>query len=249
MCYTYKPEGGMSDSESLMAQYQAVAPDPLFVTVEVALLSVSHYQLWALLRLRAEEPFKDAWSLPGLLLDRESLDQTARTVVRGSLGLEGVFVEQLQTFGDPGRDPRARVLTVSYLALVPQSRAVEALGRKGLDPLLRLGIDEAGNVEAFEGPGRVELAFDHKWILGAAVQRLRSRLVEGSLAYSLLEPDFTLRQLQAVHETVLNRQLNKDSFRRRMLASGEIEATGRWETEVGHRPAELYRRKPEEIWP
>lgn len=239
----------MSGSKGFMAQYPPDTPDPILVTVDVVLLSASHYQLWAMLQPRAEEPFKGAWSLPGRLLAGESLDQTARMVVECELGLEGLFVDQLGSFGDPGRDPRARVLTVSYLALAPETRVVEALKRKRLDPLLRLGFDEAGNVEVFEGPGRVEMAFDHRRILNAAVERLRSRLVEGALTYSLLEPDFTLRQLQAVHETVLNRQLNKDSFRRRMLTSGEIEPTGRWETEVGHRPAELYRRKADEAGP
>ncbi len=91
-----------------------------------------------------------------------------------------------------------------------------------------------------DGAG-MPLAFDHADILGMAVKRLRGKLDYTPIGFQLLPPAFTLLDLQRVHETVLGRPVNKDSFRRRMLASGQLEATGRSQTDVDHRPAELYR--------
>jgi 8-oxo-dGTP diphosphatase len=85
------------------------------------------------------------------------------------------------------------------------------------------------------------LAFDHAWILGTAVKRIRGKLGYTPIGYQLLPDTFTLHELQHVHEVILDRPLNKDSFRRKMLASGELEATGERQRDVDHRPAELYR--------
>ena len=87
----------------------------------------------------------------------------------------------------------------------------------------------------------VAIAFDHAEIIGTAVKRIRGKLNYVPIGFQLLPETFTLRRLQTVHETVMGELTNKDSFRRRMLASGQLKATGRHEREVGHRPAELYR--------
>ncbi len=104
-------------------------------------------------------------------------------------------------------------------------------------------IGEAGGpVDLVDGRSRpVELAFDHAAIVGMVVQRLRGKLTYAPVGYQLLPDEFTLLDLQRIHETILGRPLNKDSFRRRMLASGELEATGRRQRAVGHRPPALYR--------
>ena len=102
--------------------------------------------------------------------------------------------------------------------------------------------ETGGPVQVLHDDGSpVELAFDHDDILGMAVKRIRGKLDYTPIGFQLLPDTFTLRELQRVHETVLGTTLNKDSFRRRMLASGQLEATGEREQEVGHRPAELYR--------
>ncbi len=90
---------------------------------------------------------------------------------------------------------------------------------------------------------RLPIAFDHADILGLVVRRLRGKLDYAPIGFELLPKKFTLRQLQDIHETILGRKLNKDSFRRRLIASGRIAATGQYEQSVGHRPAELYRFK------
>ena len=154
-------------------------------------------------------------------------------------GIGGVFLEQLYTFGAPGRDPRTRVISVAYYALVDADR----LPGRGL---VRLRVpwdgETGGAVEAVDPSGEpLPLAFDHADILGTAVKRIRGKLDYAPIGFQLLPPTFTLRQLQDVHETVLARPLNKDSFRRRMLASGQLQATGELEQDVEHRPAEHYR--------
>jgi 8-oxo-dGTP diphosphatase len=102
---------------------------------------------------------------------------------------------------------------------------------------------ERGGKVALHGPdgGRLAIGFDHEVIVGVAVQRLRGKIDYAPVGFELLPRDFTLADLQHVHEAVLDRRFNKDSFRRRLLASGQLRATGRREVDVGHRPAELYR--------
>jgi len=194
---------------------------------------------------RAEHPAKGRWALPGGFVQMdESLDRAANRVLAEKAGLTDVYLEQLYTFGELARDPRTRVLSVAYYALVDHARL-----DTGAESSLTFGrIDvpwegeTGGPVEARSQQGpEMPLAFDHADILGMAVKRIRGKLDYTPIGFQLLAETFTLRRLQDVHETILGRTLNKDSFRRRMLASGLLEATGERESEVGHRPAELYR--------
>jgi 8-oxo-dGTP diphosphatase len=157
-----------------------------------------------------------------------------------------VFLEQLYTFGAPRRDPRTRVIAVAYYALVDRGRFAAARTRGGAVATARIVVPwegETGGPVELVGPdgGTLALAFDHAEILGMAVKRLRGKLDYTPVGFQLLPSLFTLLELQRVHETVLARPLNKDSFRRRMLASGLLEATGETQKDVDHRPAELYR--------
>jgi 8-oxo-dGTP diphosphatase len=177
----------------------------------------------------------------------EGLDAAAARVLRDKTSLNDVYLEQLYSFGQPGRDPRMRIITVAYYALVDYARFERVRGAAIQESKLVVPwTGETGGPIEVEGPEGEQrpLAFDHPDILGLAVQRIRGKLNYAPIGYELLPPEFPLRALQAVHETILGRPLNKDSFRRRMLATGELEATGRRETAVGHRPAELYRVVP-----
>lgn len=231
-----------------LASYDASRFDRPSLAVDVALITVSGGELRALLVRRSEHPAKGAWSLPGGFVGmHESLDDAAARVLATKAGLRGVFVEQLYTFGAVGRDPRTRVVSVAYYALVDPARLEAALEHDGPDRrLARLGVGwegEAGGPAAAMGDAGegLRLAFDHAQILGMAVKRLRGKLDYAPIGFELLPETFTLRRLQGVHETILGRELNKDAFRRRLLATGTLEPTGERETEVGHRPAELYR--------
>ena len=230
------------------------------LTVDVAILTATGGGLHALLVRRDEDPGRGRYALPGGSVGRdESLDRAAERVLAAKAGLEGVFLEQLYTFGAPDRVPRARVVTVAHYALVDEERlagagllAAAGPGSGGSgdasDPaiLARLGVpwlDEEGGAVGAEAPdgAAVALALDHAEILGTAVKRLRGKLDYAPIGFQLLPERFTLRRLQEVHETILGRRLNKDSFRRRMLASAQIAPTGEREEETPHRPAELYR--------
>ncbi len=229
-----------------LAAYDATRYERVSVAVDVALVSAFGDALYTLAVERTEHPFKGRIALPGAFVGKdESLDAAAARALEAKAGLSGVFLEQLFTFGDPSRDPRTRIVSVAYYALVPRARFDAARAAPGAS-VLRIAVpwdgETGGPVEVQGEDGRTRpLAFDHAEILGTAVKRLRGKLDYTPIGFQLLAERFTLLELQRVHETVLGRPLNKDSFRRRMLASGLIEATGQSEKDVDHRPAELYR--------
>jgi len=244
---TRKPRapGGRTEQEFL-ASYDPSQFERPSVSVDVALLTVRGGALHTLLLRRAEHPSRGKWSLPGgfVRMD-ESLDRAAVRVLADKTGTGQVFLEQLYTFGDPRRDPRTRVISVAYVALVDDARFAAAHARSELS-VARLSVpwegETGGPVEVRDDGGApLALAFDHADILGMAVKRVRGKLDYSPIGFQLLPETFTLLELLRVHETVLGRPLNKDSFRRRMLATGQLEATGAAQTEVDHRPAELYR--------
>lgn len=235
------------EEAAFLAAYDPSAFERPSVAVDVALLSAFDGALHALLLRRDQHPFRGRWSLPGgFVRMNESLEAAAGRLLESKAALREVFLEQLYTFSDPHRDPRMRVIAVAYYALVHPGRfkaALESVPGLELGRLVVPWEGETGGpveVEGERGEPR-PLAFDHADILGMAVKRIRGKLDYTPIGFQLLPPTFTLRALQEVHETILARPLNKDSFRRRMLASGLLEATGEREDEVGHRPAELYR--------
>lgn len=222
-------------------------PHPHLVAVDVALISAYEGALHSLLIRRSEEPFCGQWALPGGLVGAdEDLDSAAARVLRTKAGVEEVFIEQLYTFGDLLRDPRSRVIAVAYFALVDAALFQKVCAQNGHRAVGRLVVpwsgETGGPVEVVDESSRSRpLAFDHDQILGLAVKRLRGRLGYSPIGFQLLPDRFSLKELQDIHETVSDRKLNKDSFRRRMLASGQLEATGISQRSVDHRPAQLYR--------
>lgn len=234
------------DEASFLARYDASRFYRPSVAVDVALVTAVEGELATLVTRRTEHPFKGAYALPGgFLREGEGLDEAAARQLATKVGLAGVYVEQLYTFGDVGRDPRTRVITVAYYALVDAKRFLEATaGRDAVAATVRVPWEgeTGGPVELDDRDGRpLRMAFDHDEIVGMAIKRLRGKLDYAPIGFQLLGDTFTLSELQRVHETVLGRPLNKDSFRRRMLASGQLDATGRAQRGVDHRPAELYR--------
>ncbi len=220
------------------------------VTVDLVLMSVSDASLTALLQKRTSSPFKGRWALPGGFVQiDESLDQAAERILADKARMEGAWIEQLYTFGSPRRDPRGRVITVAYFALLPHHQLAQAR-HKAVDlTIAKLDIPwpgEEGDPVTAHGDNAkpLSLAFDHADVLTMAIKRLRGKLDYSKVAFALLPDRFTLRQLQHVHETILGQSLNKPAFRRRMLDTGWLEATGQRETGTGFRPAELFRLKP-----
>ena len=236
--------GGESE---FLAAYDPAKYARLSVAVDVVLVAAFAGDLSTLLIPRDAHPFKGLHALPGGFLGAdEALEAAATRVLRSKANLGGVYLEQLCTFGEPGRDPRTRVISVAYYALVDEARFRAASAGERAVRTGRIRVpwegETGGPVKVVDEKGRaLPLAFDHADIVGMAVKRLRGKLDYAPVGFQLLGETFTLLELQRVHETVLGRPVNKDSFRRRMLASGQLEATGRAQHGVDHRPAELYR--------
>lgn len=255
---------GQREDEAFLASYDASQFERPSVTVDVALLTVADDALHTLVAPRTAPPQRGRHALPGgFVRPTESRDEAASRVLREKAGITRVYLEQLYTFGAVHRDPRTRVITVAYYALVDRERLAEASGASGHaghsghpghvlagNRIVRISVPWEGETggpvavhagDAGDAGDELPLAFDHAEILGMAVRRVRGKLDYTPIGFQLLPERFTLLSLQRVHETVLSRPLNKDSFRRRMLASGQLEATGEEQAGVDHRPAALYR--------
>ena len=237
-----------SKEQAFLDQYNPADYDQPSLTVDIVLLTVIDNMLHSLLVRRNDHPAKGVWSLPGGFVQMtESLDQAANRVISEKAGLRDIFVEQLYTFGATNRDPRGRVVSVAYYALVDSEKLIAELSKDDANRCLaQVHIpweDESGSwvTTHDENGARLPLAFDHEEILGTAIGRLRGKLNYSPIGFQLLPNTFTLRQLQQIHETILGHTVNKDAFRRRMLATGLVSSTGKREGQVGHRPAELYR--------
>ena len=239
----------VEDEAAFLAAYDATEFARPSVAVDVVLITVEGDDLLTLVTRRTQHPFKGAHALVGGFVGiDEALDDAAHRVLEQKAGQRGVFLEQLYTFGTPRRDPRTRVISVAYYALLSQDRLGAARpAAAGASMWAKIDVPWEGEtggpvlVRELDGAERaLPLAFDHADILGMAVKRIRGKLDYSPIGFQLLPERFTLLDLQRVHEVVLARPLNKDSFRRRMLASGQLDATGEYHQGAG-RPAELYR--------
>ena len=236
----------MGETEFLTG-YDPTQYERLSVAVDLILMSVVDGAPAALLIRRSEHPCLGQWALPGGFVDiDESLDAAARRLLASKARMDDAYVEQLYTFGAVTRDPRTRIISVAYFALLPPARFAAALKAAPELTLATLIVpwtgETGGAVEARSADGDpLPLAFDHADMLGLAVLRLRGKLDYSGVAFALLPERFTLRALQDVHEAILGVTLNKPAFRRRMLDRGWLEPTGERETGASFRPAELYR--------
>jgi 8-oxo-dGTP diphosphatase len=200
------------------------------LTVDCVVFGWDAGALRLLLIRRGSRPFSGRWALPGgFVRPDEDLAAAARRELAEETGLRDLFLEQLHTFGRPGRDPRGWVVTVAYYALVR---------RLGLEP--RAATDAAA-AAWFTLDSLPELAFDHGRIVRAGVERLRARVRFAPAGFELLPPAFTLGELQRLYEDVLGEPLDKRNFRRKVLGLELLEDTGRRQEGVAHRAGRLYR--------
>jgi 8-oxo-dGTP diphosphatase len=244
------------NEQEFLERYDPAAFERPSVAVDLVLMGIVGDAPAVLLGRRAEHPFQGRWALPGGFVGiDESLDGAARRVLGGKAHMDGVYLEQLYTFGAVARDPRMRIVSVAYIALLPAERFAAAL--RGAPDLALASLvvpwpgEEGGAVEARSVEGAaMPLAFDHADMLGLAVRRLRGKIDHSPIGFALLPERFTLRALQDVHEAIRGVRLNKPAFRRRMLDRGWLEPTGERETGASFRPAELYRyRAPQDVQP
>ena len=200
------------------------------VTVDCVVFGLDEEDLKVLLVERDAAPFEGKWALPGgfVRMD-ESLELAARRELREETGLIDIYLEQLYTFGAVDRDPRGRVISVAYYALVNLS------GRP-----LRAATD-ARRAAWFGLQNLPTLAFDHSRILATALERLKGKVRYEPIGFELLPTKFTLTQLQRLYETVLERELDKRNFRKKILSMDILIELEEVQQDVAHRAARLYR--------
>lgn len=200
------------------------------VTVDIVVFALDQDDLQVMLIQRDLDPFVGQWALPGgFVRVDETLEAAATRELREETGLADIFLEQLYTFGELDRDPRERVITVAYYALVNLvGHSVHA-------------SSDARNAAWFPVNELPKLAFDHEQILNVALQRLRGKVRYQPIGFELLPEKFTLRQLQHLYEIILDRPLDKRNFRKKVHSMGILKATSEIETDVAHRAAQLYR--------
>jgi 8-oxo-dGTP diphosphatase len=200
------------------------------LTVDCVVFGLDEADLKVLLIERGLEPFKGKWALPGgFVRVEETLEEAARRELEEEAGLKQVFLEQLYTFGAVVRDPRERVVSVAYYALVKlaahETRAAT----------------DAADARWFALSKMPKLAFDHAEILATALRRLKAKVRYEPIGFELLPPKFTLSQLQHLYEAVLETELDKRNFRKKVLSYGLLISLKEQQLTGRHRPAQLYR--------
>ena len=200
------------------------------VTTDCVIFGFDKDIIRVLLIQRGLEPFEGSWALPGGFINMdEDLLEGARRELYEETGLGNVYIEQLYTFGKPGRDPRGRVITVAYYALV------------NIDDTKVVAGDDASRAEWFPLSNLPPLAFDHQDIMKIALQRLKGKIVYQPIGFELLPDKFTLPQLQKLYEAVLETDLDKRNFRKKILSYDLLIALDEKEQNVPHRAARYYK--------
>ncbi|WP_242890069.1 NUDIX hydrolase [Actinomadura litoris] len=240
------------DESEFLANYDPRDYDPVSVTVDVVALTIRDGALHVLLVRRGAAPFAGMWALPGGFVQaggplqgteaedlseaavRELAEETGLSAKGGALGR--VHLEQLGTYGAPGRDPRMRVISVAYLAFAPELPDPEAGGDAADAAWVAvgaLGLTEAGD----QRPGTTRrLAFDHARILSDGLERARAKLEYAPLATAFCAPEFTIPELRAVYEAVWGEELHAGNFHRKVLSvPGFVESTGATSDKGGRR--------------
>lgn len=200
------------------------------VTVDCVVFGLDEEDLKIILIERDLEPFKGRWALPGgFVRINESLEEAAMRELREETGVDNVFLEQLYTFGGVNRDPRDRVISVAYYALVNLR-----------DHKIKAATD-ARNAAWFSIDDVPKLAFDHNRIFDIALRRLRGKVRYEPIGFELLPGKFTLTQLQRMYEKILEQDIDKRNFRKKILGMELLKELDEVQLDVAHRAARLYK--------
>ena len=269
------------NEEEFLKDYNPKDFDQLSMTADILLISVSSEEtsnyrknskkmMSILLVKRDDFPFKDKWCLPGGFLDpnKETLEECAKRVLKRETNISNVYLEQLYTFDSLNRDPRTRVVSTSYIALVDKNRLTEMINPNAswFDIIL---IEEKDNIVDISLTNGVEqinlsikktlrekttdrysftsrknvLAFDHDLVVLAGIERLKNKVNYTDIVFNMMPEYFTLGELQQVYEVILNKKLLDPAFRR--IIKDKVVKTDKMKTGEGHRPSVLfkYRKK------
>ena len=209
-------------------KYQYDYPRPSFAT-DCVIFGFDGGELKLLLIEREKDPFKNKWALPGgFLFDKETAEECANRILIEKAGIKNVFIEQLYTFTEVDRDPRERIISVAYFALVNKHQYELIAGRDTL------------KAEWFALSKLPKLAFDHAKIVKMAIDRLKGKVSYQPIGFELLDEKFTLTQLQALYEAILDTEIDKRNFRKKILGMKLLKALDEKEKNVAHKAARFY---------
>ena len=241
-----------NEEKAFLEKYDASKFERPSVTTDIVILTLdASDELNILLIKRGEYPYKDRWAIPGgfLAAGKESIDEAAARELKSETNIDNVYLKQLYTFGNPGRDPRTTVISVAYTALVPKHMLDIKAGDDAEDAkLFTIKYDVNGIIFTNENTVITEndLAFDHAEIIKMAITRLRNRIDYEDDAFNLLRDKnkFTISELKRIYETIKNRSLDLPNFRKTFLrdyvSTGKVTDLNRTEVSKG-KPARLYK--------
>ena len=267
-----------NSEEEFLRDYDSSIFEKLSMTTDILIMSVSSEETGnyrkltekkfsILLVKRDNYPFKDKWCLPGGFIGMdETLDEAAKRILKNETNLKDIYIEQLYTFSDVKRDPRMRVVSTAYIALVDKNRLNDKLSPnaswfnvfmleddKFYHVTLDNGKDELKFVVskklkdlttdryAFKIIKNDKIAFDHPIVIISGLERLKNKIEYTDIVFNMMPEYFTLGELQQVYEVILNKKLLDPAFRR--IIANKVEKTGKVKTGEGHRPSALFRYK------
>ena len=267
-----------NSEEEFLKDYDSSVFEKLSMTTDILIMSVSNEdtgnyrklsekKFSILLVKRDNYPFKDKWCLPGGFVGiDETLDEAAKRVLKTETNLKDIYIEQLYTFSDIKRDPRMRVISTSYMALVDKNRLMDKLSanaswfnvfmledEKSYNVTLDNGIEEIKFVVGKKLRNKTtdrydfniikndKLAFDHPLVIVSGIERLKNKIEYTDIVFNMMPKYFTLGELQQVYEVILGKKLLDPAFRR--IIANKVEKTDKVQTGGGHRPSALFRYK------
>ncbi|MDD5164883.1 MAG: NUDIX domain-containing protein [Patescibacteria group bacterium] len=204
-------------------------PEKPQIAVDTVIFNIINNDLKILLIKRGSKTFKNMWAIPGGRVNKnEPLEEAAKRELKEETGVKNVYLEQLYTFGDPKRDPRGRVISVAYFALI------------GEEPRLRADTD-AIDTDWFSVKKLPQLAFDHRKIVNYALKRLSWKLEYTNIGRNLLPKVFTLSELREVYEIILGKKIDKRNFQKKILSLNLIKPVHQLKKNVSYRPPKLWK--------
>ena len=269
-----------NSEEEFLKNYDSSAFEKLSMTADILLVSVSDQEqsnyrktnkkmMSILLVKRHDYPYKDKWCLPGGFLNasNETLEDCAKRVLKQETNLENIYLEQLYTFDDIKRDPRMRVVSTSYIALVDKNKLTNLINENAswFDVVLyeenknsisitldngtssitfkvkKILREKTTDRYSFEVVANADIAFDHSIVIVSGLERLRNKISYTDVVFNMMPEYFTLGELQQVYEIILNKKLLDPAFRR--IIADKVEKTNKMRTGAGHRPSVLFRYK------
>lgn len=267
-----------NSEEEFLKHYDSSKFEKLSLTTDILIISIANEKvdnyrktskknMSILLVKRDDYPFKDKWCLPGGFLDvHEDLEDAPNRILKRETNLDNIYLEQLYTFGDVRRDPRMRIVSTAYMALIDKNRLntklmenaswfnvsvkeeneiVTIILDNGKD-ILKTRIkkilkDKTTDRYKFEIVENNDLAFDHALVILSGIERLKNKIMYTDIVFNMMPKEFTLGELQQVYEVILNKKLLDPAFRR--IIANKVEARDDYKTGEGHRPSRLFRYK------